>query len=369
MSKPKLVRIATNPLVFNTLLKDQLEFISKDYEVIIITSNTKNLDNQSLKSYEVPFSRNINPIGDLFCLLKLIRLINSIKPHIVHTHTPKAGLLGMVSSYINRVPFRIHTVAGLPLMGKSGIFRIILTLMEIICYKFSTEVLVNSKGLKKYIHDNISKSDKIKLLYKGSSNGIDLDLFNPLMFDNVYEGNQKNFKFLFLGRIVKDKGINELIEAFDSLIKIKKDIKLTIVGKYETELDPIDEKNVRLIERNKYVNHIPWIEDVRLNIMQSDVLVLPSYREGFPNVVLQALAMGKPVICSDINGCNELITHNFNGLLCKPKSSLDLMKKMQYYVDYPEEYTRHASNCRVSVEDFSRSKVLKWINNYYLNLK
>ena len=277
----------------------------------------------------IPLTRKITILKDLKATYNLYKLIRKEKPDIVHTHTPKAGIIGMLASYFARVPIRLHTVAGLPLMEATGFKRIVLNFVEKLTYKCSTRVYPNSYGLKKIIlKHRFTSENKLKVIGNGSSNGIDTSYFDPELFsieDNaVLKTNlgikKTDFVFIFVGRIVSDKGINELVEAFDKICLVEENIKLLLVGPFEDELDPLQKKTKLLINNNDKIILVGYQNDVRPYFSISNCLVFPSYREGFPNVVMQAGAMRLPSIVSDINGCNEIIENNINGLVIKVKS-------------------------------------------------
>lgn len=330
----KLIRITTVPISLKHLLKGQMTFMSKNgFNVTMISSDGQELndviENENCRHFIIPFTRSITPFKDLIATIRLYRLLIKEKPDIVHTHTPKAGIVGMLASYFARVPFRLHTVAGLPLMEVIGFKRIILNFVEKLTYKCSTRVYPNSYGLKKIILKyRFTSENKIKVIGNGSSNGIDTSYFDPELFSSLENIKLKSelgvelndFVFIFVGRIVSDKGINELVESFNQLCLTLKDIKLLLVGPFEDELDPLSEKTKLLISNNEQIVSVGYQNDVRPYFSIADSLVFPSYREGFPNVVMQAGAMGLPSIVSDINGCNEIIENNINGLVIKVKS-------------------------------------------------
>lgn len=332
MSK-KIIRITTVPSSLNVLLKGQLRYIKNNgYEVIGISSEGRELEevseSENIRTIELNMTRTISPINDLISLFKLFIILRIQKPDIVHTHTPKAGTIGMLSSYFARVPNRLHTVAGLPLMEATGLKRIILNFVEKLTYKCATRVYPNSYGLKKVILNHRFTSDNnLKVIGNGSSNGIDTSYFDPKLFsikdkDDLKTNlgiNKTDFLFIFVGRIVSDKGINELVEAFDKICLVKENIKLLLLGPLEDELDPLQKKTKLLIENNENIISVGYQNDVRPYFSISNCLVFPSYREGFPNVVMQAGAMRLPCIVTDINGCNEIIENNINGLLIKVK--------------------------------------------------
>ena len=332
MKKFKIVRVTTIPLAFEKLLENQLSFLKSFYDVIAVSSDEKKLKkfakSQGVKWYSIKMTRKITPIIDLISLFKMYFFIRREKPDIIHTHTPKAGVIGMFAAYIANVPIRIHTVAGLPLLETTGIKRIILNFVEKLTYKFSTKIYPNSYGLKEIIlKNNFTVKNKLKIIGNGSSNGIDTNYFNPDLIskeqNQILKSNLKiqktDFVFIFIGRIVGDKGINELVEAFNLFSKETSKTKLLLVGNFEDELDPISKSSKNIISNNDKIILAGYQNDVRPYFSISDVLIFPSYREGLPNVVLQAGAMGLPSIVSNINGCNEIIENNINGLVIKVK--------------------------------------------------
>lgn len=324
------------------LLKGQMSFISRNgYDVVMISSNGKDLndviDYEKCRHYVIPLTRKITPIKDLIATFILYRILVIEKPEIVHTHTPKAGIVGMLASFLARVPVRLHTVAGLPLLEAKGLKRLILNLVEKLTYRFSTKVYPNSYGLKNIILKNkFTTEDKLCVIGNGSSNGIDTSFFNPELFSSEEKKslkpklgiNQNDFVFIFVGRLVSDKGINELVESFDKLCLSHKNVKLLLVGPFEDDLDPLNASTKLLIKSNKKIISVGYQNDVRPYFSISDALVFPSYREGFPNVVMQAGAMGLPSIVSNINGCNEIIKNGYNGLVVPTKDVKSLHNAM-----------------------------------------
>jgi glycosyltransferase involved in cell wall biosynthesis len=330
----KLVRITTVPMSLKYLLKGQMSFMSeKGYNVIMISSDGKDLkeviDAEECNHFIIPLTRKITLLKDLYAVYKLLILLRQQKPDVVHTHTPKAGIIGMLASYLAKVPIRLHTVAGLPLMEVSGLKRRILNFVEKLTYKCATNVYPNSNGLKNIIIDNrLVNKEKLKVIGNGSSNGIDTSYFDSKLFSLLDKEvlktnlgiNNTDFIFIFVGRVVSDKGINELVKAFDKICLLEENIKLLLVGPFEDELDPLQKGTKLLINNNDNIISVGYQNDVRPYFSISNCLVFPSYREGFPNVVMQAGSMGLPSIVSNINGCNEIIQNNINGLVIKLKS-------------------------------------------------
>ena len=327
------------------LLKGQLEFINKSFDIIALSSDGQDLreleKTQNVRIKAIEMTRQITPFKDLLSLSKMILFFIKEKPEIVHTHTPKAGLIGMLAAWITRVPFRLHTVAGLPLMESSGIKRKVLLFVEKGIYACATQIYPNSSGLKDFISShNLTTPNKIKVLGNGSSNGINTTHFSRT--DEVLEEGNKirvhykisaqQFVFIFVGRVVKDKGINELLACFDKLCSIEKDIKLLLVGPFEDDLDPISKTSRDILKSNEHIICVGYKDDIRPFLAISDCLVFPSYREGFPNVVMQAGSMELPSIVSNINGCNEIVKEGINGLIVPSKNRDALYTAMNKFL-------------------------------------
>jgi glycosyltransferase involved in cell wall biosynthesis len=340
--KHKLIRITTVSMSLGKLIEGQMKFMaSHNFEVIGISSPGELLEKvgkkEGVKVEGIKMSRKITPIQDLKAVVNLYRFLKKEKPFIVHTHTPKAGIVGMLASYLAGVPNRLHTVAGLPLLEVTGVKRKVLNAVEKITYKCATRVYPNSYGLKNIIlNHKFAKESKLKVIANGSSNGIDTSYFNPALFSEeegqILRDNlniqKEEFVFIFVGRMVGDKGINELIAAFDKLSTENKKVKLLLVGPFEEELDPLQEKTKAIIKNNNQIVFVGYQNDVRPYFAIANVLAFPSYREGFPNVVMQAGAMGLPSIVTDINGCNEIIKDEENGMIIPVKSVAALYNAM-----------------------------------------
>lgn len=380
--KNKLIRITTVPISLKLLLKDQLKYMNKYFDVIAISSSGKELQevegSQGVSVESIEMSRKITPLKDLVSLYEMVILLSKEKPEIVHTHTPKAGLIGMLGAWITRVPHRLHTVAGLPVMESSGMKRKILMFVEWLTYKCATYVYPNSIGLEEFIlTNNLTTSAKIKVLGNGSSNGIDTTYFSKTE-DIMGEGNKikdeyklsnDDFVYIFIGRVVKDKGINELLNSFEILSKTEQKIKLLLVGPFEDDLDPISEESRAILKSNKDIITVGYQDDVRPFLAISDCLVFPSYREGFPNVVMQAGLMGLPAIVSDINGCNEIVGDSINGLIIPVKDTEALQESMRkIYRDY-ELRIGLAQNTRKQIVDrYDQQFVWQAIKDEYMAL-
>jgi glycosyltransferase involved in cell wall biosynthesis len=396
-TSPRLLRITTVPISLKYLLGGQLTFFQEQgFEVCAVSaegSEVTEIERES-KHKVIPMTREITPLQDLYCLWLLIRLILKLKPDIVHTHTPKAGLLGMIAAWICRVPVRMHTVAGLPLMEAKGFKRKMLELTEKITYACATHVYPNSQGLLKFIDSGFRIPDtgyripdiadpkpeilnqKFKIIGKGSSNGIDTTFFSrtDALSHDAKSIRQKHgiaetdFVFSFVGRLVKDKGLVELVVAFQ---KLNLPSRLLLVGPFEDHLDPLPDEVMTFLKNDSRVILAGFQKDVRPWMMAADGFVFPSYREGFPNVVMQAACLELPVIVSDINGCNELIVRDETGWVVPAKNAVQLLLAMKEMSADKEKGMRMAKKARkFVVANFDRAYVWEeLLKEYRANLK
>ncbi len=379
----KLIRITTVPVSLKVLLQGQLKYMSKYFDVVAVSSEGKALDElaeiDGIRTHAIKMTRTISPFADFISILKMYFLFRKEKPDIVHSHTPKAGFVGMTAAWLARVPNRLHTVAGLPLEEATGVKRKILLFVEKITYRFANRVYPNSFGLKDFIlsHKLCSKS-KVKVIGKGSSNGIDTDYFcttdeikhQAQSLKKKYNINDE-FVFCFVGRIVKDKGINELHQAFVKLLyenenSIAIECKLLIVGKYEENLSPIGFDAKVFFETNPNIIMAGYQNDIRPFLELADAFVFPSYREGFPNVVMQAGCFGLPAIVTHINGSNEIISHGENGLIVEKKDSDALYLAMKLLIEDEPKVLSLSNNTRSKiVANFDRQKQWELIYEEY----
>jgi len=342
----KLVRVTTIPLSLEKLLEGQLTFMNNHFEVIAVAAEKERLDkygrDNKVATFWVELTRAITPLADVKAVFKLARYLKEEKPLIIHSHTPKAGLISMLAGSIAGVPIRLHTVAGLPLLEVQGFKRIILDVVEKLTYRLAHRVYPNSFELQKLILQlGYADKSKLKVLGRGSSNGIDTSYFNPDLYSSLDRQGLRNeygiplndLTFVFVGRLVKEKGIEELVHAFLEINAKHSNTSLLLVGPLEQELDPLSNSVLEEIKSNLKIFTTGYQVDVRPFFAMADVLTFPSYREGFPNVVLQAGAMSLPAIVSNINGCNEIIQNGTNGLIIPVKSREALKNAMRRLLD------------------------------------
>lgn len=375
--------MASLPISLRVLLRGQLRLLSgKGFHVTAVSSSEPNevdmllRQEGDIKFYGLPITRTISPFTDLYTLIRLVIFFAKHKPDIVHTHTPKAGLLGMMAAWICSVPVRMHTVAGLPLTEATGLKRFILRWTERITYACAHRVYPNSKHLHTYILSEFKVwGSKFKVIGNGSSNGIDTDFFlrnNELIqqartIRHQYNIPEEAVVFSFAGRMVKDKGVKELVHAFKKL-NVAFPVKLLLIGPYE-EHDPLSPEVLAEIGNNNDIIAAGFQQDVRPWIMASDVFVFPSYREGFPNVVMQAACLEVPCIVSDINGCNEIIRHNETGLIVPVKDSDALHQSMTVLANDKEKRASFSRTSRAFVvQNFDQQYVWNMLLQEYESL-
>ncbi|MBL0766433.1 glycosyltransferase family 4 protein [Marivirga atlantica] len=378
---PKILRITTVPISLNILLKGQLRFMrEKGFEVVTASANgnevSQIVEREVVTHHQIDFTRTLSPFRDLKALFQLIKLIKKERPEIVHTHTPKAGLLGMMASWFCKVPIRMHTVAGMPLMEATGLSRTILNFTERITYYCAHKVYPNSFHLLKYMEAHFPHfSNKYKVLAKGSSNGINTNHFNRTALGNhdlnalrsQLEIPEGAVVASFVGRMVHDKGIHELIDAFTEIEQ--NDFHLVLVGPYEDQREPLEQAYKEEIKANPRIHHVGFQKDIRPYLAISDFFVFPSYREGFPNVVMQAAAMDLPCIVTDINGSNEIIEDGNNGLIVPVKNAVLLKVAMEKLISDDSFRKVMASNARQSiVENYQQETVWNAILKEYQQL-
>jgi glycosyltransferase involved in cell wall biosynthesis len=352
----KVIRTATVAISLNVLLKGQLSYLNKFYNIIAVSGNDTFLEEvrirEKVRIQGIEISRKINIFKDVCSLVKLIFFFYKEKPLIVHSITPKAGLLSMIAAKITGVPIRMHTFTGLIFPSKNGFLQQILIFMDRLLCSCATHIYPEGQGVKDdLIRYKITKK-ALKIIANGNVNGIDTAFFSkesvPFQskesLSKELKLTPKDFVFVFVGRIVGDKGINELVAAFSTFES--ENVKLLLVGNEEKDLDPLNCNTYKEIVLNKNIITVGFQSDIRPYLAISDCFVFPSYREGFPNVVIQAGSMELPSIVSDINGCNEIIEEGVNGIIIPVKDQKALFNAMRKLASDRDFYSKLQLNTR-----------------------
>lgn len=377
--KIRILRTSTVPGSIETFCNGLLKELqtTEGYEVVVVSSPGEEMETiarrEGVRCVAVPMQRHIAPLQDLKSLWGLIKVFRREKPDMVHSITPKAGLLSMMAAWFCRVPVRLHTFTGLVFPTAKGIKRKILMFTDRLTCFCATHIVPEGEGVKSDLIKNKITRKPIKVLGHGNVRGIDLRHYDPQLPEVKTEAakirKEDLFTFVFVGRIVGDKGINELVDAFERLKKEIPSVRLLLVGKYEADLDPISPAASRMIDTDKDIEAIGLQNDVRPWMAAADALVFPSYREGFPNVVIEAGAMGLPAIVTDINGSREIIIEGENGLIIPPRNADALYAAMKEMVINSALWESMASKARKLVADrYEQSYVRKCLKEYYTQI-
>lgn len=376
-SKLRLFRTATADVSLHILLRGQLAYLNESYEIVGIANNTGALEKVKLREgvrvKHISFSRPISIFKDVKSLFQLYLYLRKEKPYIIHSITPKAGLISMLAGFLAGVPVRMHTFTGLIFPSKTGLFQRILIAMDKLICACATSVYPEGNGVKKDLLRYKITNKELRVLAKGNINGINLALYNEgVIPSDIQEEIKDNLglngqlTFLFIGRLVTDKGIVETVDAFVKLHKENEHAVLVMVGPAEPELDPLPKNTLATIANHPAIHHVGFQEDVRPYIALSDVLVFPSYREGFPNVPLQCAAFKKAMILSDINGCNEIVKHQESGLLVPTKESNAVYLAMKELESNPDKRVKYGINAYNYVKaNFEQQEVWKALQEEY----
>ena len=363
----KIIRSSTVPQSLDTFCRGILRELAQEYEVVAVSSPGEALERvrqrEGVKTIAVPMERHISLLKDLKSLWRMWRVLRKERPDIIHSITPKAGLMSMVGGWLAGVPVRVHTFTGLVWPTATGLKRRVLMATDWLTCACATHVIPEGEGVKNDLLKHNITHKPIKVLGYGNIRGIDMSHFNPADFNRGLHG---GFTFVFVGRIVRDKGINELVAAFDKLHKEHPEVRLVLVGDREGNLDPVAPETIDRINRGDGIEAVGKQSDVRPFYAQADVLVFPSYREGFPNVVIEAGAMGLPSIVTDINGSREIIIDGKNGIIVPSKDEEALYQAMKHFLEHPEEVAEMAAKARPLIASrYEQSYVRQCLYDFY----
>lgn len=376
MPRTKIIRISTVPTSLDVFCKGLLRELQEkeDYEIVAVSSSGAALqaiaEREGVRTVAVDMKRHISPVHDLVSLWRLVRVFRREKPTMVHSITPKAGLLSMMAAWICRVPVRMHTFTGLVFPTATGIKQRILIFTDRLTCACATHIVPEGEGVKNdLIRFGITKKP-LKVLGYGNVRGIDLNYYNASLPDVKAAADKirrdDKFTFVFIGRLVRDKGINELVDAFVRLNSQWPKTRLLLVGPYEENLDPLSPETLSAININEAIQCVGSQNDVRPWLAASDVFVFPSYREGFPNVVIEAGAMGLPSIVTDINGSREIIEDGKNGVIIPSHDENALYMAMDSFISNPKNVKRLAQQARPMIASrYEQGYVRQCLKGYY----
>lgn len=369
-NKKKIIRAVTVPQSLGFCREVMIKMRAMGFDMVAVTSPGPELDGLRDKDgfhcVEVPMQRHISVVNDLKSLIRMIRVFRKEKPQVVHSMTPKAGMICMVAAWLTRVPVRIHTFTGLVWPTATGLKRKILMMTDWLTCACATHVIPEGQGVLNDLKNGGITKKPMRVLGYGNVMGVDMEQFSPDRFS--VKKYPDVFTFVFVGRIVGDKGINELVEAFVKLHDKHKNTRLVLVGKYEHNLDPVSDKTRKLIDTNEGIVACgpKYGDDLLQMYVDADCFVMPSYREGFPNTVLEAGAMGLPSIVTDINGSREIIENEKNGLIVPSKNANALYDAMERMLTDDKARGIMKSNARSMIASrFERGFVQKCQIEFY----
>src|ERR1700682_2061627 len=377
--RPAIVHLITVPVSLR-FLTGQLDFVRRcGFDIHVISSPGEELvrfgSAEGAFLHEVPMSRSITPLRDLVALFRIWRLLRRIQPVLVDAHTPKAGLLGMIAAWLERVPARIYHMHGLPFLTRTGFIHRLLRGSEWVSSLLSTEVLCESPSNREVgIAERVCPADKIKVLLGGSANGIDTNRFRP------DSGKQREkvrgrlgipadaFVIGFVGRIVREKGVSELVTAWRVLASEFPRVYLLVIGPFEPQ-DPVPEDTAKSLcsEPQIHLVGLDWETPPWFSAM--DVLALPSYREGLGTVSLEAASMGLPVVATRVPGCTDAVVDGVTGTLVPPRDANAVADALRLYLTQPELRRAHGSAGRGRIiQDFRQEAIWSAMANEYREL-
>jgi len=378
--KKKIIRTATVPLSLDLFCRGLLKELSGTYEVIALSSPLPELDSirkrEGVRTIAVPIRRRIRPFQDLVSLVRLFFVFRKEKPDMVHSITPKAGLLSMMAAWAARVPVRIHTFTGLIFPYEKGWKRWVLFHTDRITAACATHVIPEGEGIKEdLLHYKVTRKP-LHVLGNGNVRGIDLNHYarteqtqeKTVQIRREFGIDEKDFVFVFVGRLDRDKGIDDLVTAFLRLERQYPGVHLLLVGAEEADGKPLKESTRQLIREASSHIHLSdgWQDDVRPWYAAADALVHPSHREGFPNVVIEAGAMDLSSIVTDVNGSREIVQQGRNGIIVPADDPDALYKAMESFVVRPEWVHEMSKNARNIIADrYEQRYVRDCLLDYY----
>lgn len=325
------------------------------------------------ESYAVSMERDISPVSDCLALFRIWRLILQLKPDLVEFSTPKAGFLGSIAARLCGIPARVYLLRGLKLETATGMKRRLLLAAEWVSARCAHVVLCNSRSLRRRAREyGIAEEAKLMVLGEGSSNGVDTLRFSPGKGRRVRKelGISHDAPVIgFVGRLTRDKGLPELLEAFALLLRKEPNAFLLLVGWFDAAEDGLDRATRQRIESHPRVIHTGFVHDTSRFYRAMDVLVLPSWREGFPNAVLEAAASGVPAVATNCTGSCDAVVPGVTGLLVPPGEPEAIYEAVATMVRDPDLRQEMGKAARAwAVENYDSRRVLGQAVRFYRNL-
>ena len=346
------------------------------FHVLLLSSPGPLLDitaaREQVERIELPMRRSITPLADLVSLYRLWRLIGKYRPDLVEFGTPKAGLLGTLAAWLRGVPRRVYMLRGLKLESTSGLKRRILLAAERMAARCAHVVLCNSESLRaEALALRLAPYRKLRLLGEGSSNGVDIDRFSPGPSTVREQLGIPHYVPVigFAGRLTRDKGLPELCEAFDLILCAEPSTRLLLVGWFDVAEDAVDPGLRMRILRHPQIYCTGFVPDTAPYYRAMDLLVLPTWREGFPNVVLEAAATGIPVVTTECTGARDSVLPEITGLMIPPGYPDAIYEAVMKLIRDPKRRQLMGRSARAWIlEHYVESRVTGMTVDYYKSL-
>lgn len=366
----KLVHITTVPITLG-FLRGQAAFMRQHGIVAeAVTSPGEGIaefvESEAIRVHEIPMTRVISPLKDSLALVRLVRLFRALRPDILHAHTPKAGLLGTIASRIAGVKVTIYQLHGLPMVTATGLRRMFLLWSDRLACALADCVICVGQGVREEaLEHGLCHPEKAKVFLGGSANGVDaMSRFNPADVSAGARAEIRSecgipseaFVVGYLGRVVGDKGLRDLVKAWERL-SVNANLRLLIVGPFEPQ-DPLPPEIVAILTSDPKIilAGVRW--DTPRWLAAMDLVVLPTYREGLPVVPLEAAAMGLPVVATKVRGCNEAVEDGVTGTLVDPRDPVGLAIAIERYVSDPDLCASHGAAGRRRMLEVFRPELI-----------
>lgn len=383
MVSPLVMHVVTTPVSLKVFLSGQPRHLTqRGYRVEAVSSPGGLLDrfgeDESIATHAAPLTRAISPLADLRAVTRLIGLFRRQRPTIVHTHTPKAGLVGMAAAWLARTPVRVYTVHGLPLSTAKGLRRWLLWLSERVACRLANRVLCVSQSVRaELIENNLCEPEKAATLGNGSANGVDAtERFHPdrqspaarRQLRSEIGAKADELVVGFVGRLTSEKGVEELLAAWAKLRRSHAELRLLVLGGFE-QRDPVSGASRQRLAADPRITHIPHSDNMPRYYAAMDLLVLPTYREGLPTVLLEAAAMALPAVATRVTGCVDAVRDGETGKLVPARDADALANAIAGYADDSSLRAQHGAAARQRVlECFQPEGVWRAVEGEYRRL-
>lgn len=375
--RPRICWITTTPFIANAFLSPHLESLAAHFEVTLVL----NLDDRyplrplsgGIRVLGIPLNRRATPFADLRACAVLFKLLRRERFRAVHTFAPKAGLLGMLAALLARVPVRVHTFQGEVWAARRGWKRLVLKSADRLTAWLATHRLIVGRGERNFLEaKGILSGNRSEVLADGSIAGVDMERFHPdpaarSKIRHELQFLQSELMILFLGRLVRDKGVLDLAEAFARIANRAPNAVLVFVGPDEDNVSA--EITLRAGSERERVRFVGYTDEPETYLAAADVLSLPSYREGFSTVILEAAACEVPAVASRIYGTEDTLIDGVTGRLCDPGNVEQLAGVLAGLLE--DESLRRAMGIAARervAREFSRERLTRAMVDFYRNV-